>query len=95
MHRPEQWCDLPQVVRGMGRRGARRRSGDAEHAGVRQGRLCEQRAAQALHGGAPGGVSFTDHFRTDGYQVGGGIEHTVTEGRMPAYVNVQYVYLAI
>lgn len=41
---------------------------------------------------APGGVSFYDHFRTDGYQVGGGIEHTVTEGRMPAYVNVQYVY---
>ena len=41
---------------------------------------------------APGGSSFYDHFRTDGYQVGGGVEYTVTEGRLPAYVNLQYVY---
>jgi len=41
---------------------------------------------------APGGSSYYDHFGTDGYQVGGGVEYTVTEGRVPAYVNLQYVY---
>lgn len=29
---------------------------------------------------------------TDGYQVGGGVEYTVTHGRLPVYVNAQYVY---
>jgi outer membrane immunogenic protein len=33
-----------------------------------------------------------NHFRTDGYQVGGGVEYTVTEGRLPVYVNAQYVF---
>jgi len=36
--------------------------------------------------------SFYDHFRSDGYQVGGGVEQTITQGRIPAYVNLQYVY---
>lgn len=36
--------------------------------------------------------SFYDHFRTDGYQVGGGVEYTVVEGRLPVYVDAQYVY---
>lgn len=36
--------------------------------------------------------SFNDHFNTDGYQVGGGAEYTVTEGRLPVYVNAQYVF---
>jgi outer membrane immunogenic protein len=39
-----------------------------------------------------GNVSY-DHFRTDGYQVGGGVEYTVTDiSTMPVYVNAQYVY---
>ncbi|AYJ85814.1 porin family protein [Sphingomonas paeninsulae] len=33
-----------------------------------------------------------DHFRTDGYQVGGGVEYTLTGGRLPVYVNAQYVF---
>lgn len=33
-----------------------------------------------------------DHYRADGYQVGGGVEYTITQGRMPVYVNAQYVY---
>jgi outer membrane immunogenic protein len=36
--------------------------------------------------------SYYDHFNSDGYQVGGGVEYTLTEGRLPAYVDVQYVY---
>jgi outer membrane immunogenic protein len=39
-----------------------------------------------------GQTSFYDHFRTDGYQVGGGVEYTITEGRLPVYANAQYVY---
>ncbi len=35
--------------------------------------------------------SYYDHFNSDGYQLGGGAEYTLTGGRMPAYVNVQYV----
>lgn len=44
---------------------------------------------------APAGqTSFYDHFRTDGYQVGGGVEYTLSnaESRTPLYANVQYVY---
>lgn len=42
---------------------------------------------------APGGIgSYYDHFRTDGYQVGGGVEYTVVPGKLPVYVNAQYVY---
>jgi outer membrane immunogenic protein len=42
---------------------------------------------------APAGqTSFSDRFSTDGYQVGGGVEYTVTGGRLPVYVNAQYVY---
>ncbi|WP_395397506.1 outer membrane beta-barrel protein [Novosphingobium sp. BL-8A] len=33
-----------------------------------------------------------DHYRADGYQLGGGAEYTITQGRMPIYVNAQYVY---
>jgi outer membrane immunogenic protein len=33
-----------------------------------------------------------NHFRTDGYQVGGGVEYTVMDSSMPVYVNAQYVY---
>lgn len=33
-----------------------------------------------------------DHYRADGYQLGGGVEYTLTQGRMPVYVNAQYVY---
>lgn len=39
-----------------------------------------------------GQTSFYDHFRTDGYQVGGGVEYTVMDSRIPVYVNAQYVY---
>ncbi|CAN5318379.1 hypothetical protein BH09PSE3_BH09PSE3_28190 [soil metagenome] len=39
-----------------------------------------------------GGTSFYDHNRSDGYQVGGGVEYTVLETKMPVYVNAQYVY---
>ncbi|OAN65649.1 outer membrane protein [Sphingomonas sp. TDK1] len=37
---------------------------------------------------------YYNHFNTDGYQVGGGVEYSLTgEGtRMPLYANVQYVY---
>jgi outer membrane immunogenic protein len=44
---------------------------------------------------APAGqASFYDHYRTDGYQVGGGLEYTLTnpEMRLPVYVGAQYVY---
>ncbi|WP_260924685.1 outer membrane protein [Novosphingobium sp. 9] len=33
-----------------------------------------------------------DHYNADGYQVGGGVEYTVTQGPAPVYMNVQYVY---
>lgn len=41
-----------------------------------------------------GQTSFYDHFRTDGYQVGGGVEYTLTESALPVpvYVNAQYVF---
>ncbi|WP_084583081.1 outer membrane protein [Sphingomonas azotifigens] len=37
---------------------------------------------------------YYDHFNTDGYQVGGGVEYSLTgeQTRMPLYANVQYVY---
>ncbi|MHA6719208.1 outer membrane protein [Sphingomonas sp. RS6] len=37
---------------------------------------------------------YYDHFNTDGYQVGGGVEYSITDeaSRMPVYANVQYVY---
>jgi outer membrane immunogenic protein len=42
---------------------------------------------------APAGqTSFYDHYSADGYQVGGGVEYTVTGGKLPVYVNAQYVY---
>jgi outer membrane immunogenic protein len=41
---------------------------------------------------APAGqTSFYDHYSADGYQVGGGVEYTVTGGKLPVYVNAQYV----
>lgn len=33
-----------------------------------------------------------DHYNADGYQLGGGAEFTLTQGRAPVYVNAQYVY---
>ncbi|HKR91389.1 outer membrane protein [Novosphingobium sp.] len=33
-----------------------------------------------------------DHYRADGYQLGGGVEYTLTHGSFPVYTNVQYVY---
>lgn len=44
---------------------------------------------------APAGqTSYYNHFNTDGYQVGGGVEYSLTgeQTRMPVYANVQYVY---
>lgn len=37
---------------------------------------------------------YYNHFNTDGYQVGGGVEYSLTgeQTRMPVYANVQYVY---
>jgi outer membrane immunogenic protein len=42
----------------------------------------------------PAGATYAyDHYRADGYQVGGGVEYTVLpEARLPVYVNAQYVY---
>ncbi len=51
----------------------------------------EQRKAFA----APAGeTSFYDHYRTDGYQVGGGVEYSLDQLKtpVPLYMNVQYVY---
>lgn len=43
--------------------------------------------------GPVGNTLVYDHYRADGYQVGGGVEYTVMpEARMPVYVNAQYVY---
>jgi outer membrane immunogenic protein len=33
-----------------------------------------------------------DHYRADGHQLGAGVEYTFTHGRLPIYVNAQYVY---
>ncbi|WP_238539052.1 hypothetical protein [Novosphingobium sp. AP12] len=33
-----------------------------------------------------------DHYRADGYQVGGGVENMLFQGRAPVYLNAQYVY---
>ncbi|MEJ2457392.1 MAG: outer membrane beta-barrel protein [Novosphingobium sp.] len=41
---------------------------------------------------ASGSQLVYDHYRADGYQVGGGAEYTVTHGALPVYVNAQYVY---
>ena len=51
----------------------------------------EQRKAFA----APAGeTSYYDHYRTDGYQVGGGVEFSLDQIKtpVPLYANVQYVY---
>jgi len=39
-------------------------------------------------------TSYYDHFRTDGYQVGGGVEYTLNDPVMslPVFVGAQYVY---
>ncbi|AXB80689.1 outer membrane protein [Novosphingobium sp. P6W] len=43
--------------------------------------------------GPTGNTLVYDHYRADGYQVGGGVEYTVMpQGRLPVYVNAQYVY---
>lgn len=42
--------------------------------------------------GPTGAQLVYDHYRADGYQVGGGAEYTLTQGRLPVYVNAQYVY---
>ncbi|WP_313436621.1 outer membrane beta-barrel protein [Novosphingobium sp.] len=42
--------------------------------------------------GPTGDTLVYDHYRADGYQVGGGVEYTLTQGRLPVYVNAQYVY---
>jgi len=44
---------------------------------------------------APAGqTGFYDHFRTDGYQVGGGVEYSLGRDvmKMPLFVGAQYVY---
>jgi outer membrane immunogenic protein len=38
-----------------------------------------------------GATSYYEHFRTDGYQYGGGVEYDLTNMRFPVYLNVQYV----
>ncbi|MFS0851476.1 outer membrane protein [Novosphingobium panipatense] len=43
--------------------------------------------------GPAGNTLVYDHYRSDGYQVGGGVEYTVMpDMRTPVYVNAQYVY---
>ncbi|MYL98906.1 outer membrane beta-barrel protein [Novosphingobium sp. FGD1] len=43
--------------------------------------------------GPAGNTLVYDHYRADGYQVGGGVEYTVMpQGALPVYVNAQYVY---
>lgn len=42
--------------------------------------------------GPTGATLVYDHYRADGYQVGGGVEYTLTQGSLPVYVNAQYVY---
>lgn len=42
---------------------------------------------------SPGGAQLVyDHYRSDGYQVGGGAEYTLTQTSIPVYVNAQYVF---
>ena len=44
---------------------------------------------------APAGqTGYYDHFRSDGYQLGGGLEYTLTsaDAKLPVYVGAQYVY---
>jgi len=72
--------------------------------GVRAGYLVTPRALVFAKGGyvtneqrkrfdaTAAGASYYDHVNTTGYQVGGGAEYTVTEGRLPVYVNAQYVF---
>jgi outer membrane immunogenic protein len=38
--------------------------------------------------------SYYDHFRTDGYQVGGGVEYTLSDpaSKLPVFIGVQYVH---
>jgi len=73
--------------------------------GVRAGYLVTPRTMVFAKGGyvtneqrkrfdanTPTQTSFYDHVNTTGYQVGGGAEYTVTEGRLPVYVNAQYVF---
>ncbi|RZM34293.1 MAG: porin family protein [Sphingomonas sp.] len=73
--------------------------------GVRAGYLVTPRALVFGKGGwvtneqrkrfdtrTAGQRSFYDHVNTTGYQVGGGVEYTVVEGRLPVYANAQYVY---
>jgi outer membrane immunogenic protein len=42
----------------------------------------------------PGQTSYYNHGRTDGYQLGGGVEYSLSKLSLPApvYVNAQYVY---
>ncbi len=42
--------------------------------------------------GPSGNQLVYDHYRADGYQVGGGVEYDITHGKAPVYTNVQYVY---
>lgn len=43
--------------------------------------------------GPTGETLVYDHYRADGYQVGGGVEYTVMpQSSLPVYVNAQYVY---
>lgn len=41
---------------------------------------------------ATGALLVYDHYRADGYQLGGGAEYTITQGRAPIYLNAQYVF---
>jgi hypothetical protein len=42
--------------------------------------------------GPVGNTLVYDHYRADGYQVGGGVEFSLTQGRLPVYASAQYVY---
>lgn len=41
---------------------------------------------------ADGNQLVYDHYRADGYQVGGGVEYDFVKGSTPIYANVQYVF---
>lgn len=41
---------------------------------------------------AAGTTLVYDHYRADGYQVGGGVEYDMTSFSLPIYTNLQYVY---
>ncbi|MEW9853667.1 outer membrane protein [Novosphingobium sp. M1R2S20] len=49
----------------------------------------EQRKRITTAAGAP---LVYDTYRSDGYQVGGGAEYTLTQTSLPVYVNAQYVF---